>query len=143
MRITWDNSFDLGIPELDAEHRELVETYNQLVDAWQAGGSFVEPVMIVNELTGKVRYHATREENLLADHGYPEIADHRRDHDDFVRAFEDLERRILADGALDLKDGTLRQLGDRLVRHTKGDDDDAVAFLKGKGTGNGNGNGKG
>jgi len=132
MRIKWDKSFDLGIPEFDAEHRELVETFNQLVEAWQAGGGFVEPAIIINELTGKFRYHATREENLLADHGYPDLEDHRRDHDDFVRAFEDLERRILADGALDLKDGTLRALGDRLVRHTKGDDADAVAFLKEK-----------
>ena len=133
MRIIWDKSFDLGIPELDAEHRELVETYNQLVEAWQAGEGFVQPALIINELTGKVRFHATREENLLADHGYPHVADHKRDHDDFVRAFEELERRLLADGALDLKDGTLRQLGDRLIRHTKGDDADAVKFLKGKG----------
>lgn len=132
MRITWDDSFDLGIPELDAEHRDLVETYNQLVDAWRRDQGLVRPALIINELTGRVRVHAMSEEGLLAAHGFPGLADHRRDHEDFLRAFEELERRLLADGAVELKEATLRTLGDRLVRHTRGDDDEAAAFLKEK-----------
>lgn len=131
MIIAWSEAFDVGIPEIDNQHRDLIETFNRLADTLQSDEGQVSPLMIINELTGKVKAHADYEENLMRTTGYSGSAAHAEEHRNFIRDIEDLSQRMLTTGKPRLQHGSLKILGQRLVDHTcAGTDRDLAAHLK-------------
>lgn len=77
----WLSSFETGIAVIDAQHRKLVGMLNELFDAINRG----EGNNIVGKiLDGMIHYtqtHFATEEKLFAKFGYPESAEHIREHD--------------------------------------------------------------
>lgn len=131
MIIAWSQAFDVGIPEIDNQHRELIETFNRLVDTLHSEEGQVLPLVIMNELTGKVKVHADYEEKLMRTSGHSATDAHAEQHRSFIRDIEDLSQRMLTTGKPDLQQGSLKILGQRLVDHTlAGTDRDLVAHLK-------------
>jgi hemerythrin len=131
MIIAWSEAFDVGIPEIDNQHRELIETFNRLVDTLHSKEGQVLPLVIMNELTGKVKVHADYEEKLMRSSGHPGTDAHAEEHRGFIRDIEDLSQRMLTTGKPELLHGSLKILGQRLVDHTlAGTDRDLVAHLK-------------
>jgi len=130
MIIAWDESFRVGVAEIDEQHRDLIETFNRLVDTLQNEQGRIRPITIINELTGKVKVHSEYEEGLLKAPGYPEIASHVRDHQNFHRDVEELSARMLTSVRLDLQHGSVKILGQRLVDHTRDHDRDLLDFVK-------------
>jgi hemerythrin len=131
MIIAWSEAFDVGIPEIDGQHRDLIETFNRLVDTLHSEEGQVLPLVIMNELTGKAKVHADYEENLMRTTGYPGTAAHAEEHRNFIRDIGDLSQRMLTTGKPDLQHGSLKILGRRLLDHTAaGTDRDLVAHLK-------------
>jgi hemerythrin-like metal-binding protein len=131
MIIAWNEAFDVGIPEIDSQHRDLIETFNRLVDSLHSDDGQVQPLMIINELTGKAKIHADYEEDLMRTTGYPGTDAHAEEHRSFARDIEDLSQRMLTTGKPRLQLGSLKILGQRLIDHTcAGTDSDLVAHLK-------------
>lgn len=130
MIIAWDESFRVGVAEIDDQHRDLIETFNRLVDTLQNEKGRIRPITIINELTGKVKAHSEYEEDLLKASGYPEIETHVRDHQNFHRDVEELSGRMLTSVRLDLQHGSVKILGQRLVDHTRDHDRDLLNFVK-------------
>jgi len=129
MKINWDDSFELGVGEIDFDHRQMLEIYNRLVEACADARGPIEATLIVNELTGLTKVHFTREEVLMTDYTYPEIESHRREHEEFVGDLEDLERRFLSAGAPELCLGTLSELGRKLIGHIRDADREYIEFF--------------
>lgn len=129
MKIDWEDSLSLGVDEIDEDHRQMVNTFNRLVEACIDARGPIEATLIVNELTGATRVHFTREEVLMADYAYPGIDAHRDEHGEFVGDLEDLERRFLAAGAPELCLGTLAEIGRKLVGHIRAADRDYIEFF--------------
>lgn len=130
MIISWDESFRIGIPEIDDQHRDLIETFNRLVDTLRNEQGRIRPITIINELTGKVRSHSEYEEWLLKSCGHPETASHIQDHQNFHRDVEELSGRLLASVRLDLQHGSVKILGQRLVEHTRDHDRDLADLFR-------------
>jgi len=131
MYIDWDDTFAGGIEEIDEQHKELIITYNQLVDACMGNPGPARPALIINLLTGKVKEHCRAEESLLETHGYPRTKHHESDHKEFIKTIEDLEYRFLTGGNPDLKMGSVVAIGKQLIDHTRSDDVEAFQFVKG------------
>ncbi len=132
MIIAWNEAFDAGIAEIDDQHRDLIETFNRLVDTVCSDGGQVLPLLIISELIGKVKVHADYEEQLMRNSGHPEADAHAEEHRTFIRDIEDLSRRMLTTGKPDLQHGSLKILGQRLIDHTvAGTDRDMAAHLNG------------
>jgi hemerythrin len=45
MVIVWNEAFDVGLPEIDTQHRELIETFNRLADTLQSAEGQVLPLV--------------------------------------------------------------------------------------------------
>lgn len=79
--IEWTAEFSVDIPQLDAQHRHLIELLAELVkcaNSSESGG------LAPNALTEMNRYaerHLQREELLLRVRGYPGYAEHKAEHD--------------------------------------------------------------
>jgi len=129
MKIDWDDRFDLGVGEIDFDHRQMLEIYNRLVEACADARGPIEATLIVGELTGSTKVHFTREEVLMTDYVYPEIEAHRQEHEDFLQDLEDLERRFLSAGAPELCLGILSEIGRKLVDHVRAADREYIEFF--------------
>lgn len=95
--IQWDETFELGIPELDHELRELVDLINLLSSRLSEDASELEICEILADLQVAATVHFALEESVMRDHGYNGIAAHKAEHE------------LLLDRILDVMDG--RRLG--------------------------------
>ncbi len=87
----WDHQFETGIPEIDQQHRKLVQLINSLgkilaIEVEEE--SFVKSLFIVfDELTDYVDYHFTFEEELMGRYHFDTKHEsaHQHAHADFIR----------------------------------------------------------
>ena len=84
-KIRWDQSFSVGVAKLDEQHRHIIDMINLLIEN-------VEPDIrsepISETLTRMTKYaeeHFETEEQLLAQHAYPELLSHKEEHAVFCK----------------------------------------------------------
>ena len=91
----WNNSFSVGIPEMDRQHQRLVDLINQFYDALQGGRSKGIIQQTLRELVGYVNTHFSQEEVLMRQMGYPALPAHQVKHQRLVahvqKLFEDFQ----------------------------------------------------
>lgn len=97
--VEWKPQYSVGVLEIDAQHRRLLEVINQLHDAMKTGGNSRALTVVVNELVGYTRYHFAFEEKMLEDAGYPDLDEHRRKHRAMVGQVEAFREAAVAGGA--------------------------------------------
>jgi hemerythrin-like metal-binding protein len=88
--LVWDDSYDLDIPDIDAEHRKLYAVYNTIRASLEGEDGGVDLKTLCGELLAFTREHFAREEELMAAHGYPDIEAHRKLHRTFLQQIEDI-----------------------------------------------------
>lgn len=82
MASTFGPHLEIGVAEIDAQHREIVATALDLAAALAISGSAAGPALEV--LTRYVLVHFEAEERWMREVGYPRYADHVAHHDQLV-----------------------------------------------------------
>lgn len=93
--MTWnDNDFSVNIKVLDTNHKRLFDLLNTLYDAMKE--KKVRDVLgnIFSELIDYTVYHFKAEEELFQKHGYPEYAQHKKEHEDLTRQALELKAKF-------------------------------------------------
>lgn len=80
-KIEWKAEYNVGIPLIDKQHKQLVNVINRLGD--QGSGGMMSYVM--DELDAYVKEHFRAEEDLMRKADYPDFAAHKDEH----RGFEE------------------------------------------------------
>ena len=96
--MTFDEKYETGHAQIDAEHRDLFMLLRATVDAVEDNdkkGVNVEDA--IDFLAKYVLNHFATEENIMELSDFPGYALHKKQHDDFVIAVVDLRRRVLAE----------------------------------------------
>jgi hemerythrin len=98
-KIVWDQSFETNIPEIDAQHRRLVDIINSLADGIGCS-SMGELQEILAQLKEYAQYHFRAEETIMEAAGYAELAEHRSEHLAFVDQLQlfDLDIILASEG---------------------------------------------
>ena len=94
--IEWNDEFNLGIEEVDSEHRALVALINALHDAMSTGARRVDVVEGISQIHALVAAHFAREEAFMREARYMAYAEHKEDHE------------VLLDDLIDMLDGVRR-----------------------------------
>lgn len=76
----WTERYRLGIPEIDAQHFELVKRINNLVIAFRNEKSKQDIHEILSFLEEYVVFHFNDEEALMKKHGYSGLENHCNIH---------------------------------------------------------------
>ena len=98
-KIVWDQSFETNTPEVDAQHRRLVEIINNLADG--IGRSSIDELQqTLAQLKDYAQYHFRAEETIMEAAGYDELAEHRDEHLAFVDQLQlfDLDIILASEG---------------------------------------------
>ena len=83
MHIEWDDEYSIGIEELDAHHKALIELLNTSYSLIMQENIQVELSQLFDELIEYAKYHFITEEKLMQKYGYPEIDTHMVEHFNF------------------------------------------------------------
>jgi len=109
--IEWREEFSLGIPEVDHEHRQLIELINSLHADLGTERSVQDIADCLGEIYARIAAHFALEEKVMRARGYDQLADHKADHERLLDDLRDIMDSVWAQQALDD-----RELSDRLSR---------------------------
>lgn len=93
-RIDWSDEYKLGLPAIDADHRELVELCNEFLDAAHSGADLGALAAIFDRMILRTRAHFLAEERMLDRNGYPGFAIHKAEHDRLIVEAQTLRDRF-------------------------------------------------
>ncbi|CAA7618069.1 bacteriohemerythrin [Magnetospirillum sp. UT-4] len=93
-QLEWSDEFKLGLPAIDADHRDLLELCNEFLAAAQTGSAISQLAAILDRLVLRTRAHFVAEERLLDRHGYPGLAMHKAEHDRLLAQADNLKVRF-------------------------------------------------
>ena len=85
-KVVWDDSYLLGIPEIDSQHKKLLVIANELYEI--AAGSpdsyRLKMSAALKKLTDYTVYHFSSEEAFMRSCGYAGTDAHKTAHDNFL-----------------------------------------------------------
>lgn len=82
-KINLDDSFSVGVKQLDEQHRQIIRMINKLIDTNNVS---VDSELISETLTEMMQYasdHFKTEEHLLTEYKYPDYKSHKDHHIEF------------------------------------------------------------
>jgi hemerythrin len=98
MTLELDPALLTGVDEIDAQHRELFQRINALLEASRSRRSGQEVIRILEFLGGYVIDHFAAEDRIMETTGYPNIEGHRAEHRQFVKELEILRHELKSEG---------------------------------------------
>ena len=85
----WDNSYSVGVQDLDLQHKKLVDTLNQLHQDMLNRHSREETGVLLNQLATYTVDHFITEERYFARTQYPKMGEHKRQHAELTAQVKD------------------------------------------------------
>lgn len=99
MLIEWKKEFELGVPDIDTEHRELIELINSTYSALQAQPESSNIMAFLGEIFAKISAHFALEESIMRKYRYDGYLEHKQEHerllDDIRDIMDDYEDGIM------------------------------------------------
>jgi hemerythrin len=122
----------VGVATLDKQHRVIISVINELHEASQASVRSEIISGTLGRLTQFASQHFAAEELLLAEHGYPDLDDQKREHREYR-----LKVVALCQDTVDLQESVPRDLlaflHDWWITHILESDKKFEAFLAARG----------
>ena len=129
MVITWSEELEVGIETMDAQHKELIEKFNTLMSACDAGKGQEELESALNFLCDYTVKHFSDEEALQHQIDYPEFSRHKELHDNFKVTVANLAAQFKQDGPSSaILDRFSIDVGEWLIKHIKREDTKVASY---------------
>ncbi len=90
----WKKEYELGIPEIDKQHKMLVSYIDELYVAVSEDKQFKTVDDIVRKLIDYTKFHFETEENQLADSDYFDLTNHKLEHNFFVSKILEFDKLL-------------------------------------------------
>jgi hemerythrin len=130
MAYEWTPDLSVGIPEIDAQHGELLGRISELHRCMNAGETSSVPAVLAG-LRGYVKEHFDSEERHMREIAYPGIERHLAQHARFAAELEIFEQDWGRRGTTpSLTVDLAGWLSDWFREHIRGYDREVVAFLR-------------
>ena len=81
----WKDSLLIGVPQIDTQHRELVEAIDILMQACMQGKGRTEIEKTLNFALKYTLGHFKDEEKIQVQYAYPGYREHKKIHEDFTK----------------------------------------------------------
>jgi hemerythrin-like metal-binding protein len=126
--LAWNNRLNIGIDEVDDDHRKLVSLFNILNHSVTGENASVYLTAVVEELINFTAWHFSHEERLMLKYGYEEYAKHKAEHRKLIKSARELQLKILRAGNL-VEDEDIDFLEHWLTEHTLTADVEMGSYL--------------
>ena len=130
--VNWNESWLIGVQEVDAQHKNLVSLLNQLHQAMSEGKGKDVLGGILDGLVSYTKAHFSTEERMMEKIGYPDLLEHKREHMALTKKVLDFQQQFKAGGA-GMSVGIIEFLRTWLQSHILGTDVKYVPLVHSKG----------
>jgi len=93
----WDESFLIGIEELDHEHKVLIDDINRLHEELARHEEKSEIEKCLGDICARMQAHFALEEHVMKEHKYEFFDEHKREHDELLDNCTEYMLRFLND----------------------------------------------
>jgi len=129
--IEWEDSYSVGVEEIDQQHKQLFDIVNDLIRANKLNKGKKEIGRVLNFLADYTVKHFEDEEKLQQNSGYPDYEAHKRLHEQFVDDALNFKNRF-ENGQIDT--ATMMDFNKTitrwLVQHVKGIDQEVGKHIR-------------
>jgi len=115
--LPWNPIFSVGDPEIDSEHKTLVDHVNRIYELLDAPNNRPALVSLLHSLIDHARRHFQNEGRLLVRLGVPEREGHLREHDQMLRQAQEWLSRIEAGQETLQRERVLEFVCEWVLRH--------------------------
>jgi len=95
MRIEWDDSFLIGIEELDYEHKVLIKDINRLHLELARQDEKSEIEKCLGDIYARMQAHFALEEHVMKEREYRFYDEHKREHERLLDSYSGYMMQIL------------------------------------------------
>lgn len=117
----WKKEFELGIPSIDAQHKELFEVANKihvLLKEEDFGQDYFDEIMdIIDELRDYTREHFKAEEFLFEKYNYPDSEEHSKEHEAFIAFLSEVDYSEIDHEQKEFLEKLLREIASWIMKH--------------------------
>ncbi len=92
--MTWEKQYEIGIPEMDRQHKKWLEMLNRFYDNLADGDVTEKMKTLVQEVLDYTEYHFSEEEKLMNGMGYPAIGEQKEMHDAIKQKIIDFKKKL-------------------------------------------------
>jgi hemerythrin len=130
MALQWDDTLQIGIEDLDLQHKSIVEQFVKLSEAAEKG----EAKELLGELAlFMVQYatdHFDNEESQMAKYNYPKLEEQRNEHAQFKRESIELAKKLEEEGtSREMAIVLTGRLARWIIQHIRNRDREAGEFI--------------
>lgn len=132
-RLVWKDDYSIDGDLIDRQHRRLFEIFNDYSEDHAEGEGREATEAVLRALAAYADEHFDREEELMEEKGYPELEEHRKEHERFKA---DLSQRVVdfqegdAMAAVKVMQDVRQWLFNHITDHTEGQDQRFGHWLK-------------
>jgi len=101
--IEWKDDFKVGVPDVDAEHRDLIDLINDLHGLMQQQATHDQVSSSLGEIFAQISAHFALEERFMRAAEYDGFPEHKEDHEALLDEIRDIMDRVEVDGSYDEK----------------------------------------
>ena len=85
-KLSWNDSYLLGIPEIDLQHKKLLSLADDMYEIVNGDEDSLKVNLskVLKSLTDYTVYHFSNEEEFMKKYGYPSADMHKSMHDNFI-----------------------------------------------------------
>lgn len=94
--VEWNDSLNMGIQEIDQQHRMLVDILNEFNEALHQHQGTEKASIILERLADYTRIHFAVEESIMRLLDYPDYQPHKALHDELIAQLMDLAVKFAA-----------------------------------------------
>ena len=93
----WNDSFLIGIEELDQEHKILIDDINRLHEELVMNDEKSEIEECLGDIYTRMQAHFALEEHVMKEHGYKYFDEHKREHEELLDNYTEYMVQFLND----------------------------------------------
>ena len=128
--VTWSDDFLVHNATIDEQHKSLVKTANEFYVHCQEGGILAKVYFLetIKSTLHYVKTHFSTEEEIMQKANYPEFAEHKKQHEDFIlhvqEQIKNFENHDNPDPA-----GFVKILADWILKHIAASDKSYIPYI--------------
>jgi len=88
--IEWNESFSVGVDELDQQHQRLFKMLNALFESVDTDSESETAEALVGDMAEYANSHFETEERYMSECEYPHLAAHKEEHEAFRKKVDEL-----------------------------------------------------
>jgi len=92
--VCWQSSYSVGNEQIDNEHKVFVEIIGRIYVAIKKEKSTADIKRLLRELETYAVFHFVSEENIMIDSAFPEIEEHKKEHEKLLKTLDSKIKKI-------------------------------------------------